>query len=418
MVLSRVQRWALTLSAYNYTMQYRSGSKMTNAEALSRAPIPESSSTVPDPGDLVFLINHLSRAIVTADQIKLWTETDPLLSKVYRLVQQGWSITEPEASLQPYYHRKDELSIQQGCLLWGTRVVIPPPDRLIILDQLHDIHPGITCMKRLARSFVWWPGLDQEIENKVKNCKSCEETRNIPAKAPIHPWEWPSRPWARVHIDHAGPVAGKILLIIVDAHSKWIVAQIVPSTSASTTIAVLQSVFATHGILEQLVSDNATGFACEEFREFTSCNGIHHTFTSPYHPAANGLAECSVQVVKRALDSLKEGEDMTAHLNNFLMHYRIIPHSTTGVSSSELLMGRRIRTTFDRVFQNMGQKVLHKQEQQKKNVNKERTCHHFVVGDKVYARSYRERKGKWMPATVIKITGPLSYIVKTTDNLE
>ena len=167
-----------------------------------------------------------------------------------------------------------------------------------------------------------------------------------------------------------------------------------------------------------MVSDNATGFACEEFREFTSCNGIHHTFTSPYHPAANGLAECSVQVVKRALDSLKEGEDMTAHLNNFLMHYRIIPHSTTGVSPSELLMGRRIRTTFDRVFPNMGQKVLHKQKQQKKNVNKERTCHHFVVGDKVYARSYRERKGKWMPATVIKITGPLSYIVKTTDNLE
>ena len=91
-------------------------------------------------------------------------------------------------------------------------------------------------MKRLARSFVWWPGLDQEIKNKVKNCKSCEETRNVPAKASIHPWEWPSSPWARVHIDHAGLVAGKLLLIIVDTHSKWIVAQIVPSTSASTTI--------------------------------------------------------------------------------------------------------------------------------------------------------------------------------------
>ena len=101
MASSRVQRWALTLSAYDYTMQYHPGSKMTNADALSRAPIPESPSIVPDPGDLVFLINHLSRAIVTADQIKLWTETDPLLSKVYCLVQQGWSITEPEAPLQP-----------------------------------------------------------------------------------------------------------------------------------------------------------------------------------------------------------------------------------------------------------------------------------------------------------------------------
>ena len=224
-----------------------------------------------------------------------------------------------------------------------------------------------------------------------------------------------SRPWTRVHTDYAGPVAGKLLLIIVDAHSKWTVAQVVPSTLASTTIAVLQSVFATHGIPEQLVSDNATGFACEEFRELTSCNGIHHTFTSQYQPAANGLAERSVQVVKRALDSLKEGEDMTTHLNKFLC---IISHSTTGVSPSELLMGRRIRTTFDSVFLNMGQKVLHIQDQQKKNVNIGRTCHHFVVGDKVHGRSYRERKGKWMPATVVKITGPLSYVVKTTDNLE
>ena len=233
---ARVQRWALTLSAYDYTMQYRPRSKMTNADALSRAPVPDSPSTVPEPGDLVFLINHLSRAIVTADQIRTWTDTNPLLSKVFRQVQQGWSITEPEVPLRPYYRRKDELSTHQGCLLWGTRVIIPPPGRSIILNQLHETHPGITRMKRLARSFVWWPGIDQEIEERVKSCRLCEETHNIPAKAPIHPWEWPSRPWARVHIDHAGPVNGKLLLIIVDAHSKWIEAHIVSSTSASATI--------------------------------------------------------------------------------------------------------------------------------------------------------------------------------------
>lgn len=117
-------------------------------------------------------------------------------------------------------------------------------------------------MKRLARSLVLWPGLDQEIRDKVRNYQSCEKTRNVPAKALIHPWEWPSRPWAHVHIDHAGPVAGKLLLIIVDAHSKWIVAQVVPSTSASTTSAVFQSVFATHGIPEQLVFDNAMYWVC------------------------------------------------------------------------------------------------------------------------------------------------------------
>ena len=248
--------------------------------------------------DLVFLINHLSHAIVTANQIRLWTETDPLLSKVYRQVQQGWFITEPEVSLQP---RKDELSIHQGCHLWGTHVIIPLPGRSIILDQLHETHPGITHMKCLTRSFVWWPGLDQAIEDKVKHCRSCEETRNVPTKAIADHVKklvmFPPRlqfTLGNGQVDHAGPVAEKMLLIIVDAHSKWIDTQVVPSTSASATIAVLQSVFATHGIQEQLVSDNGTGFASEEFKEFTSHNGIHHTFTSPYHPAANGLPERAV----------------------------------------------------------------------------------------------------------------------------
>ncbi len=177
--------------------------------------------------------------------------------------------------IQPYYRRKDELSTYQGCLLWGTRIVIPPQGRSIILDQLHDTHPGITRMKRLARSFVWWPGLDQSIEDREKQCRSCEET---PAKSPIHPWEWPL---ARVHIDHAGPVKGKLLLIIVDAHSKWIEAKIVPSTSASSTISVLKSVFATHGIPEQLVSDNDTGFASAEFKEFTRHSSHIHCSIPP-----------------------------------------------------------------------------------------------------------------------------------------
>ena len=68
------------------------------------------------------------------------------------------------------------------------------PGRSIILDQLHETHLRITRMKCLARSFVWWPGLDQAIEDKVKHCRSCEETWNVPTKAPIHPWEWLSRP--------------------------------------------------------------------------------------------------------------------------------------------------------------------------------------------------------------------------------
>ena len=132
---------------------------------------------------LVCLIDHLAQTIVTADQIKKWTETDP---QVYRHIQQGWS-SEPEPSLKHYYRQKEELSIHQGCLLWGNRIIIPSAGRTLLLDQLHETHPGVSRMKRLARSFVWWPGMHQDIEEKVKKCQWCEE-KHIPAKAPIHPW--------------------------------------------------------------------------------------------------------------------------------------------------------------------------------------------------------------------------------------
>ena len=186
---------------------------------------------------------------------------------------------------------REELSAVDGCILWGARVVIPPPGRKLVLSQLHDTHPGICKMKSLARSYVWWPGMDTDIVTTVQHCDTCQQHRPSPQKAPLHPWEWPSRPWSRVHIDHTGPFQGKLFLVLVDAHSKWIEVHIVPSTSAASTIAKLRHIFATFGLPEQIVSDNGSGFTSVEFQQFLAANGIKQVLTSPYHPLSNGLAE-------------------------------------------------------------------------------------------------------------------------------
>ena len=55
-------------------------------------------------------------------------------------------------------------------------------------------------MKAIARSFMWWPGLDGEIELVVKCCTVCQNVRSLPPKVPLHPWKWPSRPFQRVHV--------------------------------------------------------------------------------------------------------------------------------------------------------------------------------------------------------------------------
>jgi hypothetical protein len=119
MAASRVQRWALTLGAYQYTIEHRPGSKMANADALSRLPLPDhpSDSQVPTPGDIDLLMNHLSEAIVTSAHIKGWTEKDPVLARVHHFILHGWAASNSKSELQPYFNRKDELSVSDGCVL-------------------------------------------------------------------------------------------------------------------------------------------------------------------------------------------------------------------------------------------------------------------------------------------------------------
>jgi hypothetical protein len=158
-------------------------------------------------------------------------------------------------------------------------------------------------MKALARSHVWWPGLDNDIEQQVKSCKGCQSIRNAPEEAPIHPWEFPMKPWQRIHVDFAGPFMGSMFLIVVDAHFKWPEVIQMGVTNAEKTIDALRSIFSRNGIPEQLVSDNGPQFSAAEFADFMRANGILHVTSAPFYPRTNGLAERFVQTFKQGMKS-------------------------------------------------------------------------------------------------------------------
>eukprot|EP00731_Ephydatia_muelleri_P000822 Em0001g822a len=333
---------------------------------IARLPLSESTAVVPVPGDTIFMLETLRTgdSPVTAAQIKSWTDKDSILSRVINMALTGWQAHfSNDVTFRPYKQRECELSVQDGCVLWGHRVVIPPAGREAVMRTLHDAHPGITRMKGLARSFVWWPGIDADLEGKVKGCQACQKHGKAPAVAPLHPWEWPARPWSRLHLDFAGPFLGKMFMVVVDAHSKLLDVAVVTTPSSQQAIKILRNLFATHGLPEMVVSDNGSAFTSVEFQTFVKRNGIRHVRSAPYHPSSNGQTERVVQTFKEAI--LKTTGDLDARLARFVFQYRLTPHTTTGLSPAEMLLGRRPRSHLDLLHPVISPKVTQRQEQQK-----------------------------------------------------
>ncbi|XP_060117940.1 uncharacterized protein K02A2.6-like, partial [Heteronotia binoei] len=203
--------------------------------------------------------------------------------------------------------------------------------------SLHETHPGIVRMKALARSYVWWPGMDGEIETWVRRCQTCQESRPEPPSAPATRWESTRKPWSRLHIDFAGPFQGQIFMIIVDAYSKWLEVIPVGSTSAAAAIKALRRVLCTHGIPDTIVSDNGTAFTAADFQGFLNRYLIKHIRSAPFHPATNGQAE-------RMVRTTKEGQIFLIIVDAYTKWLEVIPVGSTS-SAAAIRALRRVLCT-------------------------------------------------------------------------
>nr|XP_033477362.1 uncharacterized protein K02A2.6 [Epinephelus lanceolatus] len=411
---SRLQRWALLLSAHSYDIKYRKSDSHCNADGLSRLPLPV---TKPESNTVdICYFSEVTKAPVSAVQVKKETLNDPQLSKVMDVVVKGQPAGD-DMHLKPYLGRRLELSVQSGCLLWGRRVIIPLSLHAKVLQQLHAGHSGIVRMKEMARSYFWWPGMDKQIEEMATTCPSCHKVRNNPPPAPLHPWEFPQEPWHRVHIDFAGPLEDRMFLVAVDAHSKWPEVAIMRSTTTEKTIEKLGEMFSRFGSPTQLVSDNGPQLVSQEMSAFLQANGVQHITSAPYHPATNGLAERFVQTLKHALKTSKGQGTLHQRLHNFLLNYRNTPHATTKTSPANLMLKRDLRTTFDLLKPTAVKDIVQgQQEKQIKRRGKHAKDRTFTPGETVLARNY-SGEPKWVSATVIAQTGPVSYTVQTKDSV-
>lgn len=412
MAASRLQRWAVLLAGYDYDIEFVSSGKNC-ADALSRLPHREKREGKTKE---ITYVNFVERFLpVTNSDVCKATSKDPTLSRLMTYIQSGWPLAGGEESMKPYFQRRNELYVENGCIMWGYRMVIPTTLRKQVLCQLHSSHMGIVKTKSLARSYVWWPRIDEDVEGECRACDTCAAEADAPPHAPPQPWPFTTLPWTRIHIDFLGPIKNKTFLVLVDAHSKWLEIFEMLSTKATTVIKVLRSVFARFGLPMELVSDQGPPFTSTEFREFLKNNGIKQFFSPAYHPSSNGAAENAVKTCKRAIKkALREKIDIDAALQAFLLMYRNTPHSTTGQSPAVLLQRRPLRNRLDllRNDQTLEGKVRTAQDRQVAHSGGVQRS--LVEGEPVWYRGHGNQD-KWNKGTVENREGVNRYIVNSGD---
>ncbi|XP_024877300.1 uncharacterized protein K02A2.6-like [Temnothorax curvispinosus] len=421
MAASRLQNWSHFLSAFNYKVECIGTKDNIVADTLSRLPTNyvEQNEILDSVPSYSYLHYAIQSKITCLDYKARETSKDKVLSLVKRMVTNRWPERKINAwteELKPYALRRDELSTEKECLMWGQRVIIPSKLRSDIIEKLHESHFGVVQMKSMARLVVWWPKIDSYIEERVKTCKYCIEVNDSPRRMTLSPWPYPTQPWHRIHADFAGPFLGHTFLLILDAFSKWPEIYIVNNMSAELTIKLFKD---TYGLPHHVITDSGTQFTSDEFKSFLKSIGTKHTFAAPKHPATNGAAENFVKVFKRKIKAIMNSSniDIQTAMRRFLFNYKTTKHTITNETPAKLLMGREFRTTLD-ILRPDSKKIIElKQEDQIKNFIENRN-EKFQQNDVVMAKDFRKYHPKMSEATIIQDLSPRSCMVKFKDGEE
>ncbi|CAK1591198.1 unnamed protein product [Parnassius mnemosyne] len=399
MTEARLQRYALFLAAYNYKIEFIN-SESNVADYLSQFPIDcDSSQDTANVNDVTSYVNALTAAgaplPASLDELRAAFHKDKVLSLVMQYVTKSW-LRIVSSELLPY--NRCQYDVDSGVLMRGHRIVVPTVYKAAVLQELHAAHLRVIKMKMIARERCWYPGIDSDIENMASNCSRCISLRPSPAKARLESWGWPDSVFERIHLDYLGPIHGKIFLVLVDAHSKWIECELMSNFLSKALISKLKK-NSRFGIPNKIVTDNAKTFVSSEFSKYCTDNEITHILSPAYSPQSNGLAENTVKTCKRFIVSAVKDcgfKDFPNHLDNYLFHYRNTPHCTTGVSPTSLMFGRNLRCKLDLIAvkrSNSDQKSLIN-----KNVlvnkNRQKLCFSgkikaFSIGEKVWVRDCR-----------------------------
>nr|XP_050031015.1 uncharacterized protein K02A2.6-like [Dermacentor andersoni] len=331
----RVQRFFLRLMQFDFTLQFVPGKQLLLADALSRLRIPPDSTRAEEYEDVaIHAVNVLSTLVSDAmvKRLQAATAEDEDLRRVMTTLENREAI---QRQLSPV---AAELSVVNGILVRGAKVIIPKKLRKEMLDRVHEGHLGVNKAKARARALMYWPAMQKDIEEKTSKCETCCRYAYRQPSEPVLMKPVPLSPWSRIGLDLCEH-AGVRYLVGYDAHSNYPEVEQLTQTTSHQVIQKLELWFARHGIPLEVCTDGGPQFFSREFLEFAKLCDFRHVVSSPRFPRANGLAEKGVQVFKRLLKKTKHANEA---LWLGLLNYRSSPLED-GKSPAQLLTGRQLR---------------------------------------------------------------------------
>ena len=195
----RLQHILIKTLPYNFTVRYIPGLKNQLSDCLSRLGEQKDSTKLPK-----LHVYQISQQLPTRSdklqELREATQADDELALLKHTIMSGWpsTIKETPPVLQPYWMFCKELTIEDGLILKGTRIVIPSKNQEAILNQIHDSHLGLKKCKLQAKQIVYWLRLNDQLEKLVLNCQLClkysnskkkhETNLSLGQEIPLFPW--------------------------------------------------------------------------------------------------------------------------------------------------------------------------------------------------------------------------------------
>ena len=245
--------------------------------------------------------------------------------------------------LHPYWQHHETLTIEDGLVLHGESLIVPPSERERVLQQLHHFHQGITKAQLLVHGCIFWPGINIVIKEIVCQSETCTQFQAHNAAAPLTPTPTSSQPWQMCATD-IFTLEGVNYLICGDFYLKMILVQCLPSSQSNTAkvVSLLMEMFSEHRIPEVLCSDSGLQYASAQFADFCTSWGNTHETLSPHYLQSNGFAEACVKSVKHALQCTKYS---SSNPQLTLLALWATPIDIKPPSPAKLLYQHQLRTT-------------------------------------------------------------------------